>query len=107
MHENSDLKEKLEHAERDARLRDVIATKPDQTKDIWLSLLVKRQELEAESQPLQEREDFGITSRPLITFGAGKDENDYRREKIDCLNRDIAEITRQLARLGTADETPS
>jgi hypothetical protein len=62
--------------------------------DPGLALLRERQKLEAELQPLLEIEESGFKVIP--TMKVGKDESDYRKERIERLRRDIAVIGRQL-----------
>ncbi len=66
-----------------------------QPDDVWLALLERRQELEAELQPLLEIEECGIKVVPALKVG--KDEADFRREQIARLRRDIEEIGKRLS----------
>lgn len=63
--------------------------------DPWLSLIQRRRQLEEELQPLLEIEECGIKITPAIKLG--KDESDYRKERIARLRRDIDEIGKQIA----------
>jgi hypothetical protein len=65
------------------------------TTDPWLSLLHARKNLEVELQPLLEQEEAGIKVVPKVKIG--KDESDYRRERINRLRRDIEDISKRLA----------
>jgi hypothetical protein len=62
--------------------------------DPVVELMRERQRLEIERQPLLEAEECGIKVIPTIKVG--KDESDYRKEKIERINRDIAEINEQI-----------
>lgn len=66
----------------------------------FLALLRERQRLEDELQPLLEIEEAGIQVVPAIKIG--KDESDYRREKIEHLRRDIAAVNAQIDSLSRA-----
>jgi hypothetical protein len=70
------------------------------TADPALELLRERQRLEAEVQPLLEIEERGIKVVPTIKIG--KDESDYRKERIERIKRDIEQIERRLEGLGEA-----
>jgi len=70
-----------------------------------VELIRERQRLERERQPLQEAEECGIKVIPAHKIG--KDESDYRKEKIERINRDIAEIDSQLRTRSTKPNEPS
>jgi len=78
---------------------------PPSAADPVLTLLRERQQLEAELQPLLEVEERGVRVIPALK--AGKDESDYRRERIERLRRDIEEIGRQLIRQREAQSISS
>jgi hypothetical protein len=59
-----------------------------------LALIHERQRLEQELEPLVRAEEYPIRVIPAIKIG--KDEDDYRREKIDRLKRDIAALDKQI-----------
>src|SRR6267142_819628 len=71
--------------------------------DNWLLLLHARKDLEAELQPLLEKEEAGIKVVPCVKIG--KDESDYRREHIDRLKRDIEDISKRLASAEASKDT--
>ena|SRR5712692_8799709 len=73
--------------------------------DPVLALLRERQKLEAELQPLLEIEESGIRVTPVMKIG--KDESDYRLEKIVHIRRDVQEIEKQLTTLREATSSPT
>jgi hypothetical protein len=73
--------------------------------DPVLALLRERQKLEAELQPLLEKEESGIRVIPVMKIG--KDESDYRLEKIAHIRRDVQEIEKQLTSLREATNSPT
>lgn len=91
--------------------RDWTGWKPTQESvvdsDSLLVLLNQRQRLESELQPLLEIEERGIKVFPTLKIG--KDESDYRREKIERLQRDLQEINNEIEarRAGGAPQTKS
>ncbi len=73
--------------------------------DPVLALLRERQKLEAELQPLLETEESGIRVIPVMKIG--KDESDYRLEKIAHIRRDVQEIEKQLTSLREPTSSPT
>jgi hypothetical protein len=73
--------------------------------DPILVLIRERQRLEAELQPLLEIEESGIKVIPAMKIG--KDESDYRLEKIGRIRRDVQEIEKELTSLREASITPT
>ncbi len=65
--------------------------------DPWLHLFRARQELEAELQKLIKKEEAGIKIVPVMKIG--KDESDYRKERIERLKRDIEDLTKRMVSL--------
>lgn len=94
----------LTNVQRDTRTKAPLADAPDEERrvvfegpspsDPVLLLLKERQRLERELQPLLQVEQSGIKVLPAMKIG--KDESDYRREKIAQLQRDIEEIGKRI-----------
>jgi hypothetical protein len=80
-----------------ATLRAAVVKAETAPSDPFINMLRERQRLEAELRPLLDIEECGIKVVPAIKVG--KDESDFRREKIEQLRRDIAVINEQIESL--------
>ena len=71
-----------------------VADKTPVASDPWLHLFRARQELETELQKLLKIEEAGIKIVPALKIG--KDDGDYRRERIEHLKGNIGDISKRM-----------
>lgn len=80
-----------------ASLKAAVSKAESTTTDPLICLVRERQKLESELQPLVAVEESGVKVFPQIKIG--KDESDFRREKIDHLKRDIHALSTEIEQL--------